>query len=340
MEPRIQYATTSDGVSIAFSSLGEGIPLVIPPPATPFSHIELEWQIPEWRHWYEHLTERCRVVRYDTRGSGLSDRDVTDLSVAAQVRDLEAVVDRLDLKRFALFGCYFSGPTCITYAAAHPERVSHLMLWCSIIRNNDEGSNERGEALKQLMAVDYALFTETLAHTVFGWNEGEAAHAMAVYMQNSMTRGDDDALVGVQRGPRCGGSAREGQGADARDAAPRLSRAGRGRRPPHRFDAFPDARLAMLDGTSLSPYIGDTRDAPQALLRLHRRGVSGRAGRGAHASARRRSPRRAASARSCSRTWWIDRAHAAARRRAGAGCSCACTTPSSTTRSPRTAAAT
>ena len=257
MEPRIQYATTSDGVSIAFTSLGEGVPLVIPPPATPWSHIELEWQIPEWRHWYEHLTERCRVIRYDSRGAGLSDRDVTDLSVAAQVRDLEAVVDRVGLDHFALYGCYFAGPTCITYAAAHPERVSHLLLWCSIINNDDEGSQARSEALKQLMSVDYELFTETLAHTVFGWNEGEAAHAMATYMQNSMAREisarswecnehlDVTDQLSKVKAPTLVMQRRDFPGIDA-SVGRRLA------------SSIPDARLAMLDGTSLSPYIGDT----------------------------------------------------------------------------------
>ena len=80
MEPRIQYAKTSDGVNIAYWTLGEGLPLVIMP-AGIFSHIQLEWQAPELRRWYERLSETRRLVRYDDRGVGLSDRDVIDFSL-------------------------------------------------------------------------------------------------------------------------------------------------------------------------------------------------------------------------------------------------------------------
>ena len=71
MEPRIQYAQTADGESIAFWTLGEGMPLALMPPI-PWSHIQLEWQDPEGRRWYERLAEKRKLVRYDGRGSGLA----------------------------------------------------------------------------------------------------------------------------------------------------------------------------------------------------------------------------------------------------------------------------
>ncbi len=77
MEPRIQYAQTKDEVSIAYWTLGEGQPLVHMP-NIPFSHIQLEWQRPEVRRWYERLAENRKVVRYDGRGTGLSERNVTE----------------------------------------------------------------------------------------------------------------------------------------------------------------------------------------------------------------------------------------------------------------------
>jgi len=94
MDPRIQYAQTADGVSIAFWTLGEGVPLVHMPPL-PFGHIELEWQIPEYRRWLERLAQDGKLVTHDYRGSGLSERNVADYSLDALVLDLEAVVDRL-----------------------------------------------------------------------------------------------------------------------------------------------------------------------------------------------------------------------------------------------------
>ncbi len=78
MEPPIQYAQTADGVSIAFCTLGEGLPLVYAPLF--FSHIQLEWQFTEYRRWYQRLAARRMLIRYDGRGTGLSDRNIADYS--------------------------------------------------------------------------------------------------------------------------------------------------------------------------------------------------------------------------------------------------------------------
>lgn len=88
MEPQIRYAKTSDGVNIAFCTLGEGEPLVVTPNNT-LSHVQLEWQISECRAWYQRLAASRMLIRYDARGSGLSDREVADFSLDAQVSDLE-----------------------------------------------------------------------------------------------------------------------------------------------------------------------------------------------------------------------------------------------------------
>lgn len=128
VEQQIAFAQTPDGVRIAYATVGDGPPLVFV------------------LSWGTHLTEGLgsplydqsgmltwyardrRVVRYDGRGFGLSDRDVSDFSVAARVRDVLAVVDSLGLERFALYGYSAGGPVAIALAARHPERVSHLVL--------------------------------------------------------------------------------------------------------------------------------------------------------------------------------------------------------------------
>ena len=94
MEPRIKFAQTKDGVSIAYWTLGEGMPFVQMPVA-PWSHVQLELQVPLWRAWDERLAEKRLHVRYDHRGSGLSERNVTAPTLDALMLDLEAVVDRL-----------------------------------------------------------------------------------------------------------------------------------------------------------------------------------------------------------------------------------------------------
>src|SRR5712691_3096386 len=138
MEPRIQYATTSDGVSIAYSVIGQGPPLVVSPWLTPSTNsIQLEWSLPEVRLWFGRLGETRTVIRFDNRGSGLSERNVTDFSLDKYIHDLEAVVDQLALERFALFGSFDSGLIALAYAVRRPEKVSHLVLWCSHARRPD-----------------------------------------------------------------------------------------------------------------------------------------------------------------------------------------------------------
>jgi hypothetical protein len=90
VEQQIQFATTQDGVSLAYATVGSGPPLV--KAANWLSHLEFDWQSPIWRHWLEGLA-RHLLVRYDERGCGLSEWDVEDFSFEAWVRDLEAVVD-------------------------------------------------------------------------------------------------------------------------------------------------------------------------------------------------------------------------------------------------------
>lgn len=260
MEPRIQYARTSDGLSIAHWSLGDGTTIVMPPPAMPWSHVELEWQVPDWRHLYEHLAETTRVIRYDGRGAGLSDRpEHIDFSLDCLLLDLDAVVERLGAGTFALFGCYGAGAIAIEYAARHPERVSHLMLWCAFSRGSD--ASEKGEfheTMRRLITVDYEMFTETLAHSVFGWDEGQAAHLLAQYMQAALP--PDLAL-------QCW---TEQQDVDLDDRLPKIQAPTLvmhrrefpilGVEVARRIAArIPDARLKILDGRSLSPYMGDIR---------------------------------------------------------------------------------
>src|SRR3990172_12380646 len=124
MEPRIQYVKTSDGVNIAFCVMGEGTPLVMVPPP-PLCHAQLAWET--WGHLLKPLARRFRLVWYDSRGSGLSDRDASDFSMEAMVRDLEAVVARAALESFVLLSIGDAVPIAVTFAAARPERVSHLI---------------------------------------------------------------------------------------------------------------------------------------------------------------------------------------------------------------------
>jgi class 3 adenylate cyclase len=186
VEPRIEYATTSDGVNIAYWTLGEGAPLV-QMPAFPLSHVHLEWQIPEYRRWFESLAGRLLLVRYDARGAGLSSREVTDFTLEAQTRDLEAVAGQLGLDRFALFASGDTAMTAIAYAASHPERVSHLVLWCAWARRSDVSATPQTETLRALLDKDWEIYTETVARVLLGWAAGEQAHRFAAFFRECVT---------------------------------------------------------------------------------------------------------------------------------------------------------
>ena len=255
MEPRIQYATTADGVSIAFWTLGEGMPLV-QMPALPWSHIQLEWQISEWRRWYERLAEKRMLVRYDGRGAGLSDRDVADYSLDAHMLDMEAVVDCIGLQRFALFGFFHSGPAAIAYTARHPERVSHLVLWCSYARGSDFLQSPPVQPLRALIDKDWELWTETIAHTLLGWSAGEDARRLAAYMRESTTAEAAQAVFGAANEfdvtgflPQVRSPTLVLHRRRLRFPAVHLARGLASR--------IPDAHLAVLEGTAIAPYVGD-----------------------------------------------------------------------------------
>jgi class 3 adenylate cyclase len=186
MEPRIQYAKTADGVSIAFWTLGEGMPLVWMS-AAPFNNIQLEWQLPGSRVLHEGLAQKRRLVRYDGRGLGLSERNAADFSLDAQMSDLEAVVDRLSLNRFALLSFPNPGPAAIVYAGRHPERVSHLILIDAYARASDWTRMPQMKALGGLLGRDWETYTETYAHIVWGWSAGEQAGAWARLLRATIT---------------------------------------------------------------------------------------------------------------------------------------------------------
>jgi class 3 adenylate cyclase len=171
----VQYASTSDGVSIAYWSMGAGLPLVIPP-VLPTSHLEMEWQIVSRRAVYEALARECRVVRYDCRGMGMSQRDAVDFSLEAACRDLEAVVGRLGLEQFAILRLPSSGDLPFAYAAEHPERVSHFVIWEGHSVQDDLDAPRRNQlrAIEPVMDVDWDLYVRIRARIIAGWDGSNA----------------------------------------------------------------------------------------------------------------------------------------------------------------------
>jgi pimeloyl-ACP methyl ester carboxylesterase/DNA-binding winged helix-turn-helix (wHTH) protein len=135
----ITFCRTEDNINLAAACIGRGAPLVCTP--TWLTHLEHDWQSPARGRLWQYLAHRFRLVRYDGRGFGLSDRDVGEISFATHQRDLQAVVDALHLRRYALLAISAGGATAIAHAVRNPERVSKLVLHGGFAL----GRNKRGD---------------------------------------------------------------------------------------------------------------------------------------------------------------------------------------------------
>ncbi|HXZ45586.1 MAG TPA: alpha/beta fold hydrolase [Pseudolabrys sp.] len=127
MNQDIRFCTTSDNVKLAYAVSGNGPPLVMP--ATWLSHLEHQWKSLAWQPWLETLSQKYTLLRYDSRGCGLSDRNLTEFTFDGWIRDIEAVVDAAGFRQFDILATCWGGPIGIEYAARHPDRVQRLVLY-------------------------------------------------------------------------------------------------------------------------------------------------------------------------------------------------------------------
>ncbi|MEO8540121.1 MAG: alpha/beta hydrolase [bacterium] len=202
-ETRVQFAQASDGVTIAFTVFGEAsaqVPMIcLRPPQ--LSHIALESRLPFEAHWHEFETlSRSRmVVRFDSRGCGLSERGVEDISLEARARDIDAVADKLGFERFALQGQLHAGSWAIHYAATHPERVSHLVLVQAYTNGTDYWGMPARAALEPLAEVDWVTYTEASMSNAFAWAPSDLPRALAAQMRASVDQRDFVAFLRTER---------------------------------------------------------------------------------------------------------------------------------------------
>jgi DNA-binding CsgD family transcriptional regulator/pimeloyl-ACP methyl ester carboxylesterase len=184
--PRISYARSADGVSLAFTVAGDG-PALVFVPWVPFSNLRMEWQNSFLNGIFEQLARRLTVIHYDGRGTGHSQRDVADLSLDAMVADLEAVTGQVAAAEVCLLGQYNSCPHAIAYAARHPERVRRMALFGGSGRGWNAMSARQTQALLSLIEQDWDVFADTAAHQWLGWSAGEAGRAMADAIRGAVT---------------------------------------------------------------------------------------------------------------------------------------------------------
>ncbi len=190
MQQRIQFCTTADGVQIAFSLLGSGYPLVLVPGWV--SHLEMDMELPHMKASIEDLAQDFTLVRYDKRGTGLSDRGVSDFTLERRLLDLEAVIDKLGLDRYAIRGMSEGGPVAIAHASRHPDRVSHLILQGTFAYL---GHSAAADALVALIAAEWGLGSKTMTDIFVPSADKETQERFATYQRESAKRADAAAML-------------------------------------------------------------------------------------------------------------------------------------------------
>jgi pimeloyl-ACP methyl ester carboxylesterase/DNA-binding winged helix-turn-helix (wHTH) protein len=217
LDAELGYCRAADGVRIAYGSTGSGTPLV--KAANWLTHLRFDPMSAVWRHWVRDLSRRHRLVRYDERGCGMSDWDVEDVSFDAWVRDLESVVEHRGLHRFALLGISQGGAVATTYAARHPERVSHLVLYGAFPLGRRVRARSEAERRDAEMMID---LLET------GWGREDSPFG-SMFASQFMPEGSPEqwaAFVEVQRRTTSARNARRlmsvSQTIDVTEVAPRV----------------------------------------------------------------------------------------------------------------------
>ncbi len=185
MNPQIRYCTASDGVRIAYWTMGSGPALLHAPPG-PFGHIAAELGLDDVRLWYERLARTHTLIRFDPRGCGASGRD-GDVSVEAFALDFEAVCDALELDAFAIFAGLMWVPAAIAFAARVPHRLTHHVAGAGYARSSDRQHNSRLVATRTLIEQDWVGYTNAWAQTTFGWEHSSTAKAWARVFSEATT---------------------------------------------------------------------------------------------------------------------------------------------------------
>jgi len=133
MQPETKYALSGD-VHIAYQIVGDGpTDLVYVPGFT--SHIGYAWELPLFARFLERLGTFSRLIWFDKRGTGLSDR-VTIATLEQRMDDVRAVMDAAGSERAVLFGQSEGGPMCVLFAATYPERTVGLILYATFARRS------------------------------------------------------------------------------------------------------------------------------------------------------------------------------------------------------------
>jgi class 3 adenylate cyclase len=175
MEAPVRYAKSGD-IHIAYRVFGDGPRDIVLIPGT-LSHVELLWEVPGNEHLLKRLTAFARVIVFDKRGQGLSDR-VAEQTLEERTGDVRAVMDAAGSERATIYGWSEGGPMCLMFAATYPERTSALVLYGTF-------ASMRGEPWD----VTREQFDQFLGELDRRWGEG------VLLLLNAPSRRSDQAFL-------------------------------------------------------------------------------------------------------------------------------------------------
>lgn len=158
VQQSIRLAKTPDGVTIAWAEVGTGPVLV--KASNWLTHLQYDWDSPVWRHWIRFLAQHFHLIRYDERGCGMTDWDAADISYERWIEDIDTIIRiAAPTKPFVLLGISQGGAAAVHYAAAHPEHVSHLILYGTYpqgwAKRADADGRRRYEAILELTRLGW-----------------------------------------------------------------------------------------------------------------------------------------------------------------------------------------
>lgn len=255
MEPRVAFCRNRDGRRIAYLTWGSGPVLVVPPGWA--SHLELQWQYLGMEPFYARLAESFQLICYDRRGCGLSERLRDDFTLDAEVADLETVIDAAAPgKSVSLLGISQAGPICVAYAAAHPERMTRLVLFGAYHTGALVAREEVRASLVGLVRASWGLGSRALAslfvpgddpafrENLARFQREAATKEMAAALLASVFRFDVASVLGIVRTPTLV-IHRRGDRAIRSQLGVELAA------------GIPGARLVQLEGDIHFPWLGD-----------------------------------------------------------------------------------
>jgi pimeloyl-ACP methyl ester carboxylesterase/DNA-binding CsgD family transcriptional regulator len=252
-----------EGHRLAFATVGEGPPLVLP--AWWVSNVVEDWKENRFRRFMGGLATGRLVIRYDRLGCGMSDRvrPRTTLAVDYELAVLSALIDHLGLPRVSLAGDSIGGPTAVLYAARNPERVDRLLLYGAFANGAELAPPRIQQAMVDLVRSHWGLGSRMFADIFVPSGDAEERDAFAALQRLSTTADTAADLLELAYATDVSEAAADVR-APTRVVHRRDDRAVRLRAGEQLAALVPDAELVVLEGDAHLAWHGDTDSVLEA----------------------------------------------------------------------------